>query len=86
MVAWQQAVDANPYNASARYNLAILWASEGGHAQAISLLEEGVRAAREGHGQRARDLLGRVIEVDEKYVSAWMWLSYVADDEQERDR
>ena len=52
----------------------------------LDLLEEGVRAARAGHGRRARDLLGRVIEVDEKYISAWMWLSYVADDEHERDR
>jgi membrane protease YdiL (CAAX protease family) len=50
------------------------------------LMRPAIAAARSGHAQRARDLLARVITVDEKYVSAWMWLSYVASDEDERDR
>ncbi len=50
------------------------------------LMRPAIAAARSGHAQRARDLLARVITVDEKYVSAWMWLSYVASDEEERDR
>jgi membrane protease YdiL (CAAX protease family) len=50
------------------------------------LMRPAIAAARSGHAQRARDLLTRVITVDEKYVSAWMWLSYVASDEDERDR
>lgn len=50
------------------------------------LMRPAIAAARAGHLQRARELLGRVITIDEKYVSAWMWLSYVASDEKERDR
>jgi membrane protease YdiL (CAAX protease family) len=50
------------------------------------LMRPAITAARSGHVQRARDLLSRVITVDEKYISAWMWLSYVASDEEERDR
>jgi hypothetical protein len=49
-------------------------------------MRHAIAAARSGHAQRARDLLVRVITADEKYVSAWMWLSYVASDEEERDR
>jgi membrane protease YdiL (CAAX protease family)/tetratricopeptide (TPR) repeat protein len=50
------------------------------------LMRPAIAAARAGHLQRARELLSRVITIDEKYVSAWMWLSYVASDEKERDR
>jgi len=50
------------------------------------LMRPAITAARSGHVQRARELLARVITIDEKYVSAWMWLSYVATDEVERDR
>ena len=50
------------------------------------LMRPAIAAARSGHTQRARELLARVITVDEKHVSAWMWLSYVASDEEERDR
>ena len=55
-------------------------------AELDDLMRPAIAAARSGHAQRARDLLARVITVDEKYVSAWMWLSYVASDEEERDR
>lgn len=51
-----------------------------------ALMRPAIAAARSGHVQRARELLDRVITIDEKYVSAWMWLSYVANDEKERDR
>jgi hypothetical protein len=50
------------------------------------LVREGIAAARSHQAERARNLLGRVIEVDEKHVSAWLWLSYVADSPAERDR
>ena len=50
------------------------------------LMRPAIAAARSGHIQRARELLGRVITIDEKHMSAWMWLSYVASDEEERDR
>ena len=48
------------------------------------LLQAGTAAARAGQSGRARDLLSRVIERDEKYVSAWLWLSYVAESAEER--
>ncbi len=50
------------------------------------LMRPAIAAARSGHAQRARDLLARVLSVDDKHVSAWMWLSYVASDDEERDR
>ena len=50
------------------------------------LVRQGIAAARSQQVERARDLLGRVIQVDEKHVSAWLWLSYVADNPEERDR
>jgi|GEM_PF-268894 len=50
------------------------------------LMRPAIAAARSGHIQRARELLGRAITIDEKHMSAWMWLSYVASDEEERDR
>jgi uncharacterized protein len=50
------------------------------------LMRPAIAAARSGHIQRARELLGRAITIDEKHLSAWMWLSYVASDEEERDR
>ena len=50
------------------------------------LIRPAITAARSGHVQRARELLDRVIAVDEKNVTAWMWLSYVAKDTEERDR
>ena len=50
------------------------------------LIQASIAAARSGQNQQARELLGRVIQVDEKHVSAWLWLSYVADSPAERDR
>ena len=50
------------------------------------LIRPAITAARSGHAQRARELLDRVITIDEKNVSSWMWLSYVAHDAEERDR
>ena len=50
------------------------------------LMRPAIAAARSGHVQRARDLLARVITIDDKYISAWVWLSYVASDDAERDR
>ena len=62
----------------------------GGYALPVpdmdELVREGIAAARSQQAERARKLLGRVIEVDEKHVSAWLWLSYVADSPAERDR
>jgi membrane protease YdiL (CAAX protease family) len=51
-----------------------------------ALLQAGISAASAHQADVARELLGRVIQVDEKYIAAWLWLSYVADTSQERDR
>ena len=48
------------------------------------LLREGIRSAREGDRTRARELLMRVVELDERQVRAWLWLSEVVDDEADR--
>jgi len=50
------------------------------------LMREGIAAARSQQPERARDLLQRATEVDEKHVSAWLWLSYVAESAEERAR
>lgn len=50
------------------------------------LMRPAIAAARSGHVQRARELLSWAITLDETHVSAWMWLSYIATDEEERER
>lgn len=44
-----------------------------------SLLQEGVAAARAGQRERARALLTRVTETEPYNVTAWLWLSGVAE-------
>jgi tetratricopeptide (TPR) repeat protein len=48
------------------------------------LLQEGIAAARAGQRERARDLLLQVIAQDENVEAAWLWLSGVVDDAEER--
>jgi tetratricopeptide (TPR) repeat protein len=47
-------------------------------------LRQGIAAARAGHKARARELLFQVIARDEEIEAAWLWLSGVVDDPQER--
>ncbi|MBE9506618.1 MAG: hypothetical protein IMY86_01085, partial [Chloroflexi bacterium] len=47
--------------------------------QIESLLEQGIEAARTKEKKRARDLLVRVIELDQRNEKAWLWLSSVAE-------
>jgi hypothetical protein len=54
------------------------------HLDVDELFEAGAAAARVGQSGRARDLLNRVLDRDEKHLSAWLWLSYVADSAEER--
>jgi Tfp pilus assembly protein PilF len=42
------------------------------------LLRQGITAAKQGDKTRAREILLRVIELDEKSEPAWLWLSGVA--------
>ncbi len=44
------------------------------------LLQAGIQAAKAGDRARARELLLRAVELDEKVVLAWVWLSEVMDD------
>jgi hypothetical protein len=56
------------------------------HVERIAdLLRRGIAAAKEGQRDRARDLLMRVVEQDEENISAWMWLSGVVDDLEDRE-
>lgn len=48
------------------------------------LLRDGIRLARAGDHTRARELLMRVVELDERRMQAWLWLSEVVDDEADR--
>ena len=44
------------------------------------LLEEGISAIKAGDRVRARELLMRVVEADERNKRAWLWLSLAVDD------
>ncbi|HEU4323577.1 MAG TPA: hypothetical protein VFS21_10560 [Roseiflexaceae bacterium] len=44
------------------------------------LLEQGIAAVRAGQREEARDILTRLVEVDERNEQAWLWLSGVLDD------
>jgi tetratricopeptide (TPR) repeat protein len=48
------------------------------------LLREGISAARAGQKDRAREVLLQVIAQDEGVEAAWLWLSGVVDDPEER--
>jgi tetratricopeptide (TPR) repeat protein len=49
------------------------------------LLHDGIAAAKSGQRQRARDLLTRVADRDQRNVVAWLWLSSVMDQLEERE-
>jgi Flp pilus assembly protein TadD len=48
------------------------------------LLQAGIAAARAKERQRARELLMQVVDQDERNVTAWLWLSGVTGDLEER--
>ena len=47
-------------------------------------LTEGIARAKAGEGERARDLLLRVVERDERNAPAWLWLSSVVESPEDR--
>ncbi|MEJ2737167.1 MAG: lysostaphin resistance A-like protein [Anaerolineae bacterium] len=49
------------------------------------LLAPAIAAAQAGRNEQARTLLARILEVNQQSVSAWLWMSYVAGSERERD-
>jgi len=52
---------------------------------AQEILRAGIAAAQAGRREQARDLLLRVVEVDEANVAAWLWLSSVVDSLDDRE-
>jgi len=52
---------------------------------ADDLLRAGIAAAKSGQRERARDLLTRVVEQDERNILAWLWLSGVVDSLKDRE-
>src|ERR1041384_4322608 len=52
--------------------------------QAKQLLQQGIAAARAGQKAQARKLLQEAVKRDPRSESAWLWLSSVAQDDQER--
>ena len=49
------------------------------------LLREGIAAAQAGQKEQARQLLLQVIALDEEMEAAWLWLSGVVDDPEEKE-
>ncbi len=49
------------------------------------LLREGIAAAQVGQKEKARELLLQVIALDEEMEAAWVWLSGVVDDPEEKE-
>src|SRR5947209_4680450 len=52
--------------------------------QAKQVLQQGIAAARAGQQTQARQLLQEAVKRDPKSKAAWLWLSSVAKDNQER--
>ncbi len=48
------------------------------------LLQKGIRAARRGHQEPARRLLGQVLQADPNREEAWVWLARVVDNPTQR--
>jgi tetratricopeptide (TPR) repeat protein len=75
----QNVLELDPHNAAARKGLAQL------HKERVTgLLREGIAAAKAGRRERASDLLTQVVVEDERNVKAWLWLSGVVDEEENR--
>lgn len=53
-------------------------------SEVVRLLQEGIAAAERGDKPAARDLLSQVVEVDPQIEEAWLWLSEVVSEPQER--
>lgn len=56
----------------------------GARTELGQMLERGIAAAKAGDRKMARELLTRVVERDERNVTAWLWLSGVVDGADDR--
>jgi tetratricopeptide (TPR) repeat protein len=58
----------------------------GSHTLSLDdMLRQGVAAAKAGQRERARELLMRVVDLDERNATAWLWLSGVVDSLDDRE-
>ena len=48
------------------------------------LLQQGIAYAKAGRKQEARDILLQVVEQDDQNESAWLWLSGVVDNDDDK--
>ena len=48
------------------------------------LLQQGIALAKAGQREEARNILMRVVELDEQNESAWLWLSGVVDSDDDK--
>lgn len=78
-ICLENVLTLDPDNDLANNGLALL-----NKKQAQRLRQEGITAFKTGDHERARDLLTRAVERDEEDVAAWLWLSGVVDDLEER--
>ncbi|MBN1936307.1 MAG: hypothetical protein JW934_16695 [Anaerolineae bacterium] len=79
-VCLENVLDLDPANAAARQGLAAVRAQ-----RAKLLFQQGVASAKSGQRAQAREALALAVELDEKNVSAWLWLSGVVNDLQDRE-
>lgn len=79
-VCLENVLDLDSANAAAQQGLAAVRAQ-----RAKTLFQQGVAAAKSGQRAQAREALTQVVELDEKNAAAWLWLSGVIDDLEDRE-
>ena len=79
-VCLENVLTLDPDNVAARKGLALVRKQKMDQP-----LREGIAAAKSGQRERARELLTRVVEQDEENASAWLWLSGVVDNLEDRE-
>ena len=49
-----------------------------------TLLQQGIALAKAGRHEEAREMLLQVIDLDERNETAWLWISGVVDNDEDR--
>lgn len=75
----QRVLSIDPHNAIAQQGLSKIYPRA-----TQQLLKQGIVAVQSGDLLKARDLLVQVTDRDENQASAWLWLSQVVEDQEER--
>lgn len=79
-VCLENVLTLDPDNVAAQRGLAAVRTQ-----RAQALLQQGITQAQAGQREQARQTLMQVVELDEKNVSAWLWLSGLVDDLEEHE-